>query len=136
MNEYESKVPDRDVPVVRGHYSQLITLPNGSYHMAGQKAWDPNTGVLITGNMEAQVKRIFDNIALILHSKGLGIGSVSRISCHLANIFDYDEFNRWYTYCLGNHKPTRIVLGGYQLRDGALVEMCAEGHIDLADGDI
>ena len=129
-----SPSPNADMPpmpLVRGHYSQLVVLPCGTYHMAGQKAWDPATGVLIAGTLPQQVEQIFANIRAILANHRLDLGSISRISCHLADIHAYDLFNEAYTACLGDHRPARIVLGGYQLRDGALIELGTEGHVEL-----
>lgn len=121
------------VPPVRGHYSHLVWLPNGLFYVAGQKAWDPNTGELVPGTIEEQTHLIFDNLIAVLSAARLGLADVTRISCHLAEIEMYDAFNDVYSERLGATLPARTVLGGYQLRDGALIELVVEGFARRPD---
>lgn len=115
------------VPRIVGHYSHVVELPNGMVFVSGQKAWNAN-GSLVEGDVVRQTEVIFDNIVAILSQIGLEMTDVARISCHLSNISNYDAFNRVYTKKLGQHRPARTVLGGYQLRDGALVELVVEAY--------
>ena len=55
------------------------------------------------------------------------IEDITKIQCHLATSDLYEEFNAVYSKRLRSHKPVRAVLAGYQLRDGALVELVIEG---------
>lgn len=119
----------RDAVPAIGHYSHAAELPNGVIYLSGQKAWDPRTGVLIDGPVDAQVELIFGNLRAILAQLGLEIASLTRISCFLADVdADYETFNRAYAAGLGAHKPARTVIGGCSLRGGALVELVAEAY--------
>jgi 2-iminobutanoate/2-iminopropanoate deaminase len=116
------------VPAI-GHYSHATELPNGIIYLSGQKAWHPDTGELVVGNVAAQVHRIFDNLSAILASIGLDQSALTRISCYLADVdADYEAFNQAYAVRLGMHKPARTVIGGCALRGGALVELVAEAY--------
>lgn len=115
------------VPVA-GHYCHACELPNGIVYLSGQKAWEPKTGQLLEGDMAAQVDLIFSNLADILAGLGLGIDSITRISCYLSDVDAYRAFNEAYARNLGEHKPARTVISGCSLRGGALVELVAEAY--------
>ena len=116
------------IPPVRGHYSHAAVLENGLVLLSGQKAWLPETGVLLQGGIASQTEQIFSNVEAILRGLDLPLSSIVRVSCHLANIDDYAEFNETYQRRLGDHRPARTVLGGYRLREGALVELVFEAY--------
>lgn len=118
---------DRGVPPVRGHYSHLVVMPNGLFYVSGQKAWHLETGDLLIGDIREQTHLVFNNLEAILGAGGYGLRDLVRIQCHLADIDHYDEFNDVYTERLAEVQPARTVLGGYDLREGALVELVADG---------
>lgn len=117
-----------------GHYAHAVELDNGIVYLSGQKAWDPVTGDLVPGDVEAQTGIVFDNIEGVLRHLGLTLSHVTRISCHLARVEDYEAFNRAYARRLGGHRPARTTLAGYQLRGGAAVELVAEAYRPAASG--
>ena len=115
--------------LTNGHYSQLACLPNGLIIISGQKSWDEN-GNVVGADIVEQTHKIFDNLEIILSDQGLNLDSIVRINCHLSNIRDYIDFNSVYSKRLSQHKPTRCVLGGYELRDNALIELVVEAYKD------
>ncbi len=48
-------------PKAIGPYSQAVVV-NGMVYTSGQIALDPQTGVLVSGGIKAQTKRVFDNL--------------------------------------------------------------------------
>jgi 2-iminobutanoate/2-iminopropanoate deaminase len=117
---------EKGAPQPIGHYCHAVELKNGLIFLSGQKAWDIETGKLIDGDIEAQTNLIFDIVTNILATMGLGLKSIVRIQCHLATGNLYAPFNAVYAKRLGDHKPARAVLAGYELRGGALVELVVE----------
>ncbi len=132
MSQSRPKVLFTDVtvnaPAPIGHYSHVSELPNGTVLLSGQKAWRPLDGKLIDGPVNEQTKLIFENIYAILDGVGLPRTSLVRLSCYLSKLSDYEVFNETYRDCLGEHKPARTVLAGFDLRGGALVEIVAEAY--------
>ncbi len=51
-------------PQAIGTYSQAIRAGNTVY-LSGQIPLDPATGELVAGDMEAQVRRVFDNLRAV-----------------------------------------------------------------------
>ena len=121
-------VLDGDVPPVIGHYAHVVELTNGMVYVSGQKAWRGPSGEMAKGDVSAQTELIFDNLEAILAKVGLGLANVIRIGCHLRDISDYEAFNEVYAKRLGKLRPVRAVLGGYELRDGARVELVVEAY--------
>ena len=116
------------IPEPVGHYSHVVELPNGIVYLAGQKAWKYGRGTDIEGDITEQTHRVMDNIEAILAGVGLGFKHVTRIHCCLADINDFEAFERVYSSRLGDHKPARVTLGGLTLRGGALVELIVEAY--------
>jgi 2-iminobutanoate/2-iminopropanoate deaminase len=113
-------------PAIIGHYCHAATMPNGMVQLSGQKAWIPETGILIDGGIEEQTTLVIRNIRAILNGLGLELDSLTRLVCHLHRVEDYESFNRAYAAALGQARPARTVLAGAELRGGALVEIVAD----------
>jgi 2-iminobutanoate/2-iminopropanoate deaminase len=122
---------DSGVPPIRGHYSHAVSLPGGLVVIAGQKAWDPVTGELTGEDIIQQTHLVFDNVEAILSACGLSLADLVRVQCHLADVEDYEAFNAVYAQRLGDARPVRTVLGGYQLREGALVELVVDAFASV-----
>jgi 2-iminobutanoate/2-iminopropanoate deaminase len=114
-----------------GHYSHVVELGNGTVYLSGQKAWHPQTGKLIDGDVVEQTELVFNNIERLLTAIDLDLSHIVRISCHLSDLECYEPFNSVYCRRLGAHKPARTTLAGYTLRGGALVELVVEAYRPL-----
>lgn len=117
-------VPAAPAPI--GHYHHAVVLPGGFVQLSGQKAWRPEDGVLIDGDVAAQTRLALSNIGAVLAGLGLDYSNLTRLVCHLHDPADYPAFNAAYSEELGAAMPTRAVLAGAALRGGALVEIIAD----------
>jgi 2-iminobutanoate/2-iminopropanoate deaminase len=113
-------------PAPIGHYHHAVVLPTGFVQLSGQKAWRPEDGVLIDGDVAAQTRLALSNIGAVLAGLGLDFSHLTRLVCHLHDPNDYPAFNATYAEELGAAMPTRAVLAGAALRGGALVEIIAD----------
>ena len=118
---------ESNAPLIKGHYSHVSVTDSGVFYISGQKSWHPKTGEIRGISVSEQTAFIFENINTILDLCGLNLSNVTRIQCHLSDVSGYEEFNDAYSVALGENKPTRTVLAGYTLRDGALVELVVDG---------
>src|SRR6185437_1670378 len=59
-----------DAPAALGPYSQAVRVGSTVY-CAGQIPLDPKTGEIVSGGIEAQTRRVMDNITAILKAEGL-----------------------------------------------------------------
>ena len=121
-------VVEQGAPAPIGHYSHYVELDNGVVYLSGQKAWKPENGELLQGDMRVQTELVIDNIEAILIGIGLSLDNVTRVQCYLSGEAEYRSFNEVYARRLGDHLPARSVLVNCGLRGGALVELVADAY--------
>lgn len=73
-----------------GHrpYSQAIAV-NGMLFASGQIPLDPKTGTLVEGGIEAQAKRVMQNIKALLEAAGTDFSRVVKTTCFLRDMNDF-----------------------------------------------
>lgn len=78
---------------------------------SGQVANDPATGTFVGGGIEAETRRVLDNIAAVLAAAGSSLDRVVKVTVFLAEIADFEAFNRVYRSYFTNHLPARSTFG-------------------------
>ena len=66
-----------DAPQAIGTYSQAVRVGQTVY-VSGQIPLDPATGTLVSGDIDAEIRRVFDNLAAIA-TPGLDLAFQDRI---------------------------------------------------------
>lgn len=108
---------------VTGHYSDLIKVPTGHFKLSGVKSWDG--GTIKDETVSEQFDLIMDHLRHSLDEASLDISDITFVSVALSDLSTYSELNT--SYARGfPHKPRRAGTGA-TLRNGALVELIAEG---------
>ena len=99
---------------------------DGWVQLTGQMPTDPidDTKPLPDG-IQAQTRRVMDNLAIILNEMQLGLGNVLTTRVFLTNFKrDYEPMNNIYkSYFANNRLPARTCVGVTDLALGALVEI-------------
>ena len=110
-----------NAPAAVGPYSQAVKT-GGFIWCAGQIALDPESGVLVSNEIKSQIEQVMKNISAILAASGATFEDVVKISCFLADINAFAEFNDVYAkYFTG--RPARSCVAVAALPKGALVEV-------------
>ncbi|MDD9923624.1 MAG: RidA family protein [Boseongicola sp.] len=94
--------------------------------LTGQMPTDPNApDAPLPNGIEAQTRRVMDNLTLILAEMGLDLRHVVQCRCFLTEFErDYDAFNTTYkSYFPADRLPARTTVGVTALAVGALVEI-------------
>lgn len=80
---------------------------------------------LLPDGIDAQTRRVIDNLCLVLGGLGLGLRHVVRAGAYLTHLEeDYDAFNRTYlSYFAPDRLPARTCIGVTALARGARVEI-------------
>ena len=94
--------------------------------LTGQMPTDPEApDAPLPEGVEAQTRRVMDNLALILRELGLDLSHVLRCRCFLTEFErDYAAFNETYqSYFHPDRRPARTTVGVTALAVGALVEI-------------
>ena len=113
MTKREVKHLDRAAST--GAYSDGVIL-DGWLYISGQGPLDLETGEIVSGGIEEETRLTLSHIGKILGAAGCGFDDVAKCTCHLADIRDFDAFNRIYSEFFGGIRPARTtvqsVLGG------------------------
>lgn len=104
----------------RAPYSPVV--PSGDLVFAsGQVAFDAD-GVLVPGAVEEQTRQVLDNLERCLAAAGCGLDDVVKVTAFLADLADFEAFNRVYAERFSSPYPARSTVG-VRLADGLLVEV-------------
>ena len=92
-------------PTVIGPYSQAI-LGNTLY-CSGQIAIDPETGSLITHNINEETHQVMKNISNVLKAANMDFSNVVKSSIFIKNMNQYEDINQVYDSYFNNNPPAR-----------------------------
>ena len=120
-----------DAPAAIGPYSQSIRAGSTIY-CSGQIPLDPKTGQIISGGIDAQTRRVLDNIAALLKAEGLGFGNIVKTTIFLTNLGDFQTVNEVYGSYFKSQPPARSTVQVSALPKGANIEIEV---IAVADSD-
>lgn len=98
----EIKHPDKRVDT--GAYSAGLEI-DGWVYVSGQGPLDLKTGQVLHGTIEEETRTTLRNVELILNEAGCTLADVVKCTVHLADIQDFDRYNRAYLECFGDHRP-------------------------------
>ena len=109
-------------PKAIGTYSQGVRVDSTVY-LSGQVPLDPATGQLVAGDIEAQVRRVFDNLAAVAEAAGCTLNDAVRFTVYLTDLGSFPTVNKVMAERLREPYPTRTTIGIASLPRGALVEI-------------
>jgi 2-iminobutanoate/2-iminopropanoate deaminase len=112
----------RAAPDPIGPYSQAIRA-NGFVFVSGQIPVQPDTGLVVQGDIEAQTHQVMKNLAAILQAAGSGLNNVVKTTVFLSNLDDFSGFNRVYGEYFGEAKPARATVQVTRLPKEVLLEI-------------
>ncbi len=117
-----SRVATSQAPAAIGPYSQGV-LAGDTLYCSGQIALDPETGSLVSLNIEAETERVLDNLGAVLRSAGMGYEHVVQCVVYLTDLSDYAQVNEIYARYFSEFPPSRIAVQAAALPRGARVEI-------------
>ena len=116
------KVITSEAPLPAGHYSQGFAY-KGLVFVSGQLPLDPQTGKMVEGGIDEQVKQTIQNVRSILVASNSDLELVLKTTIYIPDIKHWADVNRIYAELFGDHKPARAVVPCGPLHYGALLEM-------------
>jgi len=117
-----------DAPQAIGTYSQAIRAGSTVY-LSGQIPLDPATGELVPGDMEAQVRRVFENLKAVAAAAGADFSNMAKLNVYLTDLAHFALVNRVMAEYFSQPYPARAAIGVAALPKGAAVEM--DGILEL-----
>lgn len=110
------------VPPAIGPYSVGIKIGHLAF-ISGQLGFDPKTGVLVEGGVEAQARQALKNMQAILESAGTSLDNVVKTTVFLMDMADFAKVNAIYAEFFTVNPPARSAVQVAGLPKGGLVEI-------------
>jgi reactive intermediate/imine deaminase len=109
-------------PAAIGPYSQAIRAGDTVY-LSGQIPLVPATMELVRGDIRAQIRQVFDNLAAVAEASGGSLANAVRLTVYLTDLAHFPLVNEIMAeYCKAPY-PARAAIGVAQLPRGAAVEV-------------
>jgi reactive intermediate/imine deaminase len=109
-------------PRAIGTYSQAIKAGTTVY-LSGQIPLDPATGDLVGGDMEAQVRRVFENLKAVARAAGGDLPNAVKLTVYLTDLGHFQLVNKVMAEYFDVPYPARAAVGVAALPKGAAVEI-------------
>jgi reactive intermediate/imine deaminase len=109
-------------PQAIGTYSQAVRA-GATLYVSGQIPLDPASGELVSGDMEAQIRRVFENLKAILMAAGADFAHVVKLNVYLTDLKHFALVNQVVAQYFREPYPARAAIGVASLPKGAQVEM-------------
>ncbi len=111
-----------EAPAAIGIYSQAVRVGNTIW-LSGQIPLDPQTMELVPGGIEAQVRRVFDNLLAVARAAGANFDQVVKANVYLTDLAHFATVNKIMAEYFREPYPARAAVGVAALPRGALVEV-------------
>jgi reactive intermediate/imine deaminase len=112
----------RDAPAAIGPYSQAVAA-GGAVYLSGQVGLDPASGQLVTGGLEAEARRAFDNLRAVAGAAGSSLAAAVRVTVFLTDLGQFSVANRIMQEYFSEPYPARVTIGVAALPRGAAIEV-------------
>jgi reactive intermediate/imine deaminase len=110
-----------NAPQAIGTYSQAVKCGNTVY-VSGQIPLDP-AGQMVTGDIEIQIRRVFDNLKAIVTAAGGDFSHIAKVNVFLTDLGNFQSVNKVMSEYFREPYPARAAIGVAALPKGAQVEI-------------
>ena len=111
-------------PQAIGTYSQAV-IHQGMVFISGQIPLDPESMELVSGGIEAQIRRVFDNLSAVCSAADGSLDDIVKLTIFLTDMDCFPQVNTIMGQYFTAPFPARAAVGVAALPKGAEVEMDA-----------
>lgn len=109
-------------PKAIGTYSQAVRVGDTVY-LSGQIPLDPATQQLVSGDIELEIRRAFENLKAVAEGAGGTLADAAKVTIYLTDLAHFAKVNEIMALYFKEPYPARAALGVSQLPKGARVEI-------------
>ena len=120
MNRQIISTPN--APAAIGIYSQAVRVGNTIW-VSGQIPLDPATKELVKGDIETQIRQVFENLKAIVAAAGATFDDVVKATVFLIDLSHFGLVNKVMAEYFREPYPARAAVGVAALPRGAQVEV-------------
>ena len=111
-------------PQAIGTYSQAVKVGTTVY-LSGQIPLVPDTMEMVEGNIEARIRRVFDNLQAVAKAAGGDLSDIVKLNVFLTDLGNFPVVNMVMADYFEKPYPARAAIGVAALPKDAGVEMDA-----------
>lgn len=115
-------------PQAIGTYSQAVKV-NNTVYLSGQIPLVPETMEMVDGDIEAQIRRVFQNLTAVCEAAGGNLQDIAKLNIFLTDLSNFASVNKIMAEYFEQPYPARAAIGVSQLPKDADVEM--DGILEL-----
>lgn len=119
-------------PAAIGPYSQGVRVGNLVF-FSGQIPLDPVTMTVVSGDMEVQAVRVFDNLQAVSEAAGGGLRDIVKLTIFLTDLADFTIVNDTMKRYFESPYPARSTVQVAALPRGVAIEVEAIMALPFAD---
>jgi len=108
-------------PAAIGTYSQAVKVGDTVY-LSGQIPLVPQTMQLVEGDMNAQIRQVFDNLQAVATAAGGGLADIVKLNIYLIDLGHFFLVNEVMAAYFQEPYPARAAIGVASLPKGAAIE--------------
>jgi reactive intermediate/imine deaminase len=105
-----------------GPYSQAVRVDNTVY-MSGQIPLDPATMQMVTGDIDAEIQRVFENLKAVALAAGGTLNDAVKVNVYLTDLANFASVNEIMGTYFKLPYPARAAVQVAALPRGARVEV-------------
>ncbi|TAL75893.1 MAG: RidA family protein [Rhodanobacter sp.] len=113
-----------NAPAAIGPYSQAVRAGDTVY-FSGQIPLDPATGAVVEGDITAQARRVFDNLAAVAKEAGGSFAQFVRVGIYVTDLANFAAVNAVMAEYFKAPYPARSTIEVSALPKGVKVEVDA-----------
>jgi reactive intermediate/imine deaminase len=118
----------RQLPPPGGHYSHVNIFRDLAF-ISGQLPIGDTIGVVVGDSFKEQARQVLHNIDLCLQEIGVSRQHLVQLRVFVTDMTHWKDFDALYGEWIGEHRPSRAVVGVSDLHFGALIEVEAVAAI-------
>ena len=103
-------------------YSQAVVAGQTLY-VSGQIPLDPESMKMVEGDMETQIRRVFDNLSAVAEAAGASLADAVKLTVFLTDLTDFPMVNQVMPEYFDEPYPARAAIGVAALPKGVPVEI-------------
>ena len=109
-------------PAAIGTYSQAVRV-GSTVWLSGQIPLDPATMQMVSGDIDAEIRRVFDNLVAVAKAAGGTLDHAVKVNVYLTDLAHFGRVNEIMATYFQQPYPARAAVGVAALPRGARVEV-------------
>ena len=114
----------KKAPSAIGAYSQAVKYGDMIF-LSGQIPLDPDKMILVSDDIDIQIKQVFINLKYVLEESGSSLENILKLNVYLTNLKNFSKVNEHMEIIFNKPYPARAAIGINSLPKDSLIEIDA-----------